>query len=400
MSAYRLLLLLLFLLSLSGCNTGYREINDEAIVVGFGIQKEKDGVKITIQVLNPAEIASSITTNRPEIITYSVPLKSSESFEEKMSEVLPKKLLLTHSLFYIIDKELLMDGIYNDLDYAIRSNLFNTRVKVIVSEKQKPEDLLKVLTQFDRNPMKQLSQVLDFSSLNYATSYDSRLDQTLIDILSPGIEPAIQVIKVKGKEKQSETMEDLSSASPLNTFITDGLAILDGDAYKFTLDNSEIPWFLLLKKKQTRFQIRYVDKKNRGIRTHLFASEQSIKRIIRSEPLSVHYNIHIIGTLQELQIPMDINKKTVAYIDKKMEQLILKKIKTTVHTFQKEKVDAFGIGQELYRHHPKEWAKLYEKNWNEKFANIPFTYEVHVDVKTFGRVIEHFDKNEFEVSGD
>ncbi len=112
----------------------------------------------------------------------------------------------------------------------------------------------------------------------------------------------------------------------------------------------------------------------------------SIKPVVNGERISFQVEIRTTGKLREdWAFPGDAfdsgfieraEEATAAMI----KQLAEKALDKTQHQF---KVDVAGFGKRLSIKHPALWKRVKE-NWDERFAGIPVSISVKVDIQEFG----------------
>ncbi|UUZ86616.1 Ger(x)C family spore germination protein [Paenibacillus sp. P26] len=75
-----------------------------------------------------------------------------------------------------------------------------------------------------------------------------------------------------------------------------------------------------------------------------------------------------------LKTPDDVTK-----FNERVRKTVEKEIRRTIALIQKQKLDALGIGDRIYRHAPAKW-KRWEPEWEERFAAVPFTVKVEASI--------------------
>ncbi|KZL90775.1 hypothetical protein CLMAG_36860 [Clostridium magnum DSM 2767] len=78
-------------------------------------------------------------------------------------------------------------------------------------------------------------------------------------------------------------------------------------------------------------------------------------------------------------------------MEKKLENSIKSDVMAAIEKGQKEfKSDIFGFGFNLYRQHPREWHKDYEKIWDDIFPDIPIKVNIDAKINNTGTNIRKF----------
>ncbi|RJX40984.1 Ger(x)C family spore germination protein [Paenibacillus pinisoli] len=98
---------------------------------------------------------------------------------------------------------------------------------------------------------------------------------------------------------------------------------------------------------------------------------------IHGDAVHVTADIAIEGTIGELRCSHLKSSKDVEQFEEAITKQVEEQIQHLLALLQKKKIDALGIGNQLFRKHPKLWRQL-EPEWDSLIAETQF--EVHVDV--------------------
>ncbi|MGJ7913478.1 Ger(x)C family spore germination protein [Neobacillus sp. LXY-1] len=120
---------------------------------------------------------------------------------------------------------------------------------------------------------------------------------------------------------------------------------------------------------------------------------QSIKSKITphviGHKISFHVKIESEGRIAEYWNPHfkpDFKNKTIKYIENATEKEVKRLVENTTKKMQKEyRVDVGGFGNQLRIKYPNVWKDM-KDNWDEKFSEIPITYEVSITIKDYGMI--------------
>ncbi|MGM0714624.1 MAG: hypothetical protein ACQEU9_22745 [Bacillota bacterium] len=114
MKVIKVLLCLTLVILLGGC-WNRKELNDLAICVGIGIDKVKTGYSVSVQIVDPAEVAANKgKPGRAPVTLFT--MSGATVFEalRKMTTISPRKIYMSHTRMLILGEELAREGIAPD----------------------------------------------------------------------------------------------------------------------------------------------------------------------------------------------------------------------------------------------------------------------------------------------
>lgn len=156
------LVLCICLLPLSGCWSS-RELNELAITVAVGIDEVKDGIELTVQIINPGDIQAQTPTNGPSVTTYSIKAASVMEALRKVTIESPRKIYLSHLRMLVLSEGIAKSGIAEVLDFFARDHEVRTDYFVVVAKNSRASSVLNVLTTIEKIPANYMFAALDTS---------------------------------------------------------------------------------------------------------------------------------------------------------------------------------------------------------------------------------------------
>src|SRR5690606_6395180 len=119
-------LLVIFLLIVVVGNTGcwnMKELNEIAIIVGMGIDKAGDQFEISLQIINPTQIAPQKGNgDKTPVVLYSEKANSIFEALRKLTKKLPRKANVSQLQMLVIGEELAREGIGPVVDLISRDH--------------------------------------------------------------------------------------------------------------------------------------------------------------------------------------------------------------------------------------------------------------------------------------
>ncbi|MGG1678342.1 Ger(x)C family spore germination protein [Neobacillus sp. NRS-1170] len=386
----KILMIILFssVILLTGC-WNKRELNELSILLGLGIDKEKEQYIITAQVVNPSEIASKKGgSGKAPVIVYQS--KGETLFEavRKITTVAPRKLYFAHLRILVFGEDLAKEGIGEMIDALIRNSEVRDDFYIAVSKNSKAADVLKVLTPLEKIPANSLFASLEVSAKAWSPTEGVTIDKLVSNMVSEGNNPILTGIEIKGPVQAGESNKNVDQTSPKTSLRYKGLAVFKHDKL--------IGWMNERESKAVHYALGKVKssvgfvKCPQGGKVVLEVVKTKSKlnsAIIKGRPHG-SINIKIQGNVAEVDCQsLDLtDPKSIPYLEKESEKAITKIIKSTIQHTQKDfRTDIFGFGEALYRSEPDYWKK-HKKEWEQLYSQMPVSVKVDMNIRQTGTI--------------
>lgn len=233
-----LLLILCFMVLLTGC-WNRREMNELAINMGLGIDKDNKGYLLTAQVVEPREVASKQGGGGHSPVTvYQASGKTIYEAIRRITEESPRRLYLSHLRVLVLGESLAKEGIAPVLDFLSRNHEMRTDFFIVVAKDSKAEDTLKVLTAIEEVPANKLFTSLYESEKTWAPTLTVTLDRLINDLVREGRNPVLTAVRTIGNQTNTSS-SDIHSPDPKTRLKFSGLAVFKKDKLIGWLDESE-----------------------------------------------------------------------------------------------------------------------------------------------------------------
>jgi spore germination protein KC len=380
-------LLFTCLLMISGC-WSHRELTDLAIVSAMAIDKNEEGrYVITIQVINPGNVASGLQGGggqNPPVSNYSITgdtiLESSRRLSKKISRI---RYYAHTNLIVISEKLAREDGITKIFDAVERSPEFRTTAKVVIAHNANAADIANTLTPIDKIPANQVIKTLNFTEKVWGELINVNVQDVIKNLVTPGKEPVITGFHLVGNPKDAKKMENIQETTPSGYLGAFGLATFK--------DGKLIDWFqnekargvswTLDKIKTTVITVNW-KKEKEGIAFEVIHQKTKVKTdMVKGHP-EIFIHTEVEGNIGEVSVPVNLsNPDILLKIEKEVEKDIKKEINLAVQQAKKNQSDIFGFGEAVHMSHPKAWKDL-KQDWNEVY--FP-QVKVHVSANAFVR---------------
>jgi spore germination protein KC len=388
----KLILTLVFvmLLPLLGGCWNHRELNQLAIALGLGIDKVGDKYRLSVQVVDPEQVAAKkggAAAERTPVILYSVTADSVFEAVRKMTIASPRQIYPAHLRILVFGESAARDGIGKILDAISRNWEFRTDFFIIVAKGTTAFDIMDSLTQLEKIPAMKLFSSLRTSDKIWGPTTSVTLDKLVTQLITKGKEPVLTGIQSFGDRSKGGTLENVKRTKPAERLRYGGLAVFKRDKLIGWLNQRDSLGYAYVNDIIRSTPNRVPCSKGRNIMLDVIRSKTKMKGDVVNGKPRIKVMVRQEANVEEVHCKIDLMKpETISELEKKANQHVKALIEHAVKTVQKKyKADIFGFGEEIHRSDPKAWKKL-KDNWDAKFAQLPVTVEVDTKIRRLGTV--------------
>lgn len=365
-------------LLLSGC-WDRKEINRLGIVMMSAIDVDEDGGIIgTVQIPLPSGggAENGKGTADKGFYTISAKGKNINDMMQHLQERSSRELFVSHRRVLLIGESLAERGLKDVLDYYTRDPDSRLRTYVFIVRGRKAGELLDISIPSEQVPG---TAIMELAKSKIATG--SKLGNIVTEMATDGIVPTIDVLEVRPTSVLKESKGNSDS-----TFRLNGSAVIKD--YKLV-------GFLNIEKMRGLLWIR--DMLNKGVVTTQVPGEEGevsfdvvgasrkIRFILQRHDVKVNIFLEAEGPVYENDTNLDLRDPLhIKKVEEALSNAIKTRVEQTIEIVQMElRADILGIGQELYRTHPRKWNELSEK-WEDIFPEIEISVNAKVTVRRSG----------------
>ena len=218
--------MLIFLLT--GCY-GYQELNEKAIVRGISIDFEKNQYVVNYMVSNANVSNGKNSETNPQTALLE---GKGDTISEAIAEInllSPKKTYIGHMLILVISDELAKNGVATPTDYFFRNTQSKKSFYFVLSKGNKAKEILSILSPLNTFPAENITENLATSDLTEGFISNITFTEFISDILSDGVDPVLNGIKMIGSSESGSKKENLESSEIKNYIKIDTLGIFKKD---------------------------------------------------------------------------------------------------------------------------------------------------------------------------
>ena len=161
------LIIFIILLSSTGC-WNRRELTDIAIASAIGIDKSEMGYQISVQIINPGQIATAGGqggggTDSP-VTTYSEVGETLFETLRKLTKQVPRKIYYSHLRMVVFGEEVAKEGISKSFDFLARDHEMRSDFYIVVARDTTAYNILSTYTSLEKIPANKMFATLENSA--------------------------------------------------------------------------------------------------------------------------------------------------------------------------------------------------------------------------------------------
>lgn len=363
-----------------------RELNEIAIVVGMGIDKVGDQIQLSLQIVNPTQIAPQKgNSNKSPVVLYTEKGKTIFEALRKLTKKLPRKANLSQLQMLIIGEDLAREGISPVIDLISRDHEFGSNFYITVAKGNTAKNILSILSTLEESPSEHLNASLKTSQRNWAPTRAIIIDELIRDLISESRNAELTGIEVvEHGDGDGGSDENVKKIKPDVIFKYGTLAVFRRDKLIGWLTEEESKGinYIAGKVKSTVGILPCPGESNKKAVMEVIRTKSKIKGEVTNRQPKIKIDLFVEQNVGELQCEqLDLSDPTmIHYFNKTGAQELAKVMRNSIYAVQhKFQSDILGFGDAIRRADPRYW-KTIKHAWSKKYVRVPV--EVNVNVKT------------------
>lgn len=367
--------LLIFLIMATGCWDS-RELDDLAIVVGTGIDKDGESYQLSFEIIMPGQMQSSGSGGsgggNPSYVLQSTGATIFDTVRKARSQS-SRKLFFPHNRIIVIGEKLAEQGIYPVLDFFLRDPEPRPTEYILITE-DKAGEIFETKSELEIS----LAKALDAQIKNQNESWVKAVNLQEINaaILNTSGAYLIPKVKIGKKDEQSMLIVDGSAA----LFKDDRMigAFTDSESRGIKWVEGEVKSASVVSK---------LPNNGERVTAEIFLNRSSVKVFFVDGLPKVDVSVYAEGNVAEVSGSINLDDpEALQQILKSTEIAIKQEILSALRKAQSLNADAFGFGKKFSQKYPKKWEKI-ESSWEDSFQNLDVRINVEANLWRVGGVI-------------
>ncbi|KPH74540.1 hypothetical protein AFL42_09965 [Oceanobacillus caeni] len=372
-------IILFMIIILSGCWDS-KELTDISIVTILGIDKEDDKYKVTVQILNPGEIAGDTGTTQPAVNTYTETGNTLIEAIRRLTSIAPRKIYLSHLRIVIFGEEFAREGIGGVLDFLSRDHEMRTDFFFAVAKDYAAEDVLKILTPLEQIPGNNIWGMIKTSEKIWAGVTSVNIDDLVSSITSKGKEASITGLSITDDPEVGSKLTNLEKSLPYTRIETYNEGAFRNDKLVDWLTEAQTRTVNNINGKVQSTVTTIPCGKNGDLSLEVFNTKVEKKAKVKGDTPKMEVNIRVESNIADVSCTVDLtDPNEITKLEKKHEKDIEKTTRDSIKEIQEMGVDLFGFGEKFKMSNFKYW-KTVEDEWDEVFSD-QLEVDINVDVQ-------------------
>ncbi|RXZ80747.1 Ger(x)C family spore germination protein [Paenibacillaceae bacterium] len=385
-----LCLLTISLLTLPGC-WDREEMNDLAIALGIGVDKDGDMTRVTAQVVVPSSVSSKAGSAPGSPVTlYEASAATLFEAIQKLTEESPRKVFLSHIRVLVFGESFARGGIAEVLEGLVRDPSVRPDYYVMIAKNTTANNILNVLTPLDRIPSEKLYNSLEVSARTWAPTTTATADQLMTDIIND-IQPVITGVVLTGDPKVGGSDQNIQSADTKSKLKFTGVGVFNKDRLVGWLSEQHSKGYNYIRNKVSS-TVGHSECPGGGeIALRVLRTTTKMKAKMENDEPVIDIHVEHVSIIQGVECIRKIDSTEVIYeLEKENEKRIVQLMQDSVTKVQQEfNLDIFGFGDAIRRANPAVWKKL-EPQWESKFRQLNINYSCKILIKGMGTLDDSF----------
>lgn len=370
---------------LTGC-WDQRELSEISVATGIAIDEgENTPYKLTVEAINAAELSEQTASGNSPTVLFTIEGNTISELTHKLNIGFSRKVIYSHTKTVVISKEVGEKGMLEFLDFMERNREIRDDFHFIVAREGKAADILKVLYTLQKSSSLKLRAQLESAAEVWGADPRVRMSGFLKAIVSPGRQPVLAAVKIKGDADKGESVENMQKSRPDAMVVIDSLAIFRDETLLGFLQVEDTRNYLWLQDELRQTIVSVPCEEDWFFSIRVKNSETNYDSKIKNGKPNVQANIYLETYVSTNQCnkPLD-SHDTYMEFENKAEDFISKSIVSTIKQVQKDYgVDIFGFGEVVARQNPAYFKKV-EDDWDEVFQDMEVDVNISVNINRAG----------------
>ncbi|MDA2639201.1 Ger(x)C family spore germination protein [Bacillus cereus] len=365
---------------LTGC-WDYKPLERLSFASGIGIDQDQKGYIVTIQFVNPEEIAGDSHTERPESPIYQERGKTIEEALARLTLNVSHYVHLSNLQVIILGERVAKKNIQDVLEYIYRFHSIRSDFKLVIAKQQKSSDILKVVSPLSKVTAEKIAKVVQKMEEGSTMTVGSKLNffQLIKQMNTPHEGFVITGFYTYGKHKNKEIIHNTDTLTPQAQVFPTGLAVFKRNRLQGWLTIPESIGYNYIMGTARLVPETVMCSNQNTVTGYVVNTKSKITIERKRQKIQPHIQLQVTLQLTDVGCKHRLSPAYLAQLENKFAYQIEKKVKTTMHVAQNTfHADLFGLGDTFSRSNPDLWRK--EKNWEKTFSNLLITYSVNVNI--------------------
>lgn len=365
-------------------------MSELAIAVAMGIDKQDNKYEVSVQVVQPGEVASKKGNGSSTSVTmYKARAATVYEAIRKMTTDSPRKIYAAHLRILVIGEDLAREGVGKVLDLLSRDYELQTDFYIVVAKGTTAANTLHILTPLEKTPANKMYGSIDTSEKAWAPTSAITLNES--GYVSDGIQPVLGGIRVVGDPKLGRVKENVETIEPRVRLVNSGLAVFRNDRLIGWLNDKQSKGYNYIMN-HVKSTVGKVTCPHGGqVALEVLTSKAEIKASVHNGTPRILIELSVEENIGDVECRIDLTQTdNIHALEQEAEEVLEQVVMGVVEAAQTSfHTDIFGFDNAVHRADPQAWKSLKE-NWDHQFARLDVRVNAKVKIKRMGTVSNSF----------
>jgi len=390
-----LILIIVISLLVSGC-WSRKELDELAIAMSLGIDKADDQYLVSVQLVNPSEVAVKAGGGgyQTPVTVFSTVSPTLLGAVRNITSIAPRKVYLAQLRTIVIGEDVAKDGIGPVLDYLARDREIREEdLFILIAKEGKAMDTLKVLTHLDKIPAMKMYGALQTLEKYWASIPVITLNEVAYALSDGKKYPVIPGVFIVGDVKEGNSSQNVQFVESPAFLQFGGTAAFYKDKLVGWLNETEGKGFNYISDRVHKTNGDMACPNDGIITMDVIRSKTRVKGKVKNGMPEMDVYIRLETNVADVQCDIDItDTKVIDELQKLGAERLEEVLRSSLDKVQHElKTDIFGFGEVIHRANPREWKKL-EDDWIDIFPEVPVNIHIKYFIRNVGTQTNTFYK--------
>ncbi|SDC63060.1 spore germination protein KC [Pelagirhabdus alkalitolerans] len=381
--------ILIGLTLLAGCYSAV-ELNDMMIATGIGVDWVDNQFELTLQVLNPGEIAGGEEkTSRTPVTNYHA--KGDTMFEamRRLTTTTPRKIFVGHIQVLIFGEKLAREkGVAETLDFIIRDHEFRSDFIIAVAKENKAKNVLSILTPMEQISAQKIQSNLEASEDFWGATRSVKLNEFVQSLVSQTKDPILSNVKLEGNLEEGRQQDNVEKLDPAAILQVDKVGIFNGDRLVKWFDEEESKGFNYLTG-HVHNTVETIEYNGGTITFEIVDYDANFNSRYNDDELIIDVEAETIVNIGDVETEVSLDDQAVLKeIEDKLAERIEDLMSKCVEEAKIYQADIFGFGIQTRRDLPHLYEERFKEEWYEYFLTCDVQYDVDVMIRHGGMITD------------
>ncbi|PJN87896.1 Ger(x)C family spore germination protein [Bacillus sp. mrc49] len=358
------------------------ELNQSSFSFALGIDYEKEGYVVSLQLINPGEISGEKLLNNSPYIVYKAKGKTIDTALEKISMNTSRYVDLKQEQIIVLGEELARKGRTKEIvEYILHSPDIPANALIITTKGNKASELLEIFSPVEGYSALEITNTLDKLGKHVLQN----ASEIKVDLLEEGKDSSLPYIVLKGDLQKGMSRDNLDTTNPAH-IVFGGFGLFKDEYLKKYLDYRDSLFLQLLNGKSSGFIIESTCPEGpEKFAFKLFNGHVKNREYKRVENNYLfQYTLNLSGDIRQYNCHGNLkDPETIEQLEKQINKTIQKKENKILSIAQGYGIDPFGLGHFIKNKDPELWDTLKEE-WSTSIKNAQIEIHSNITIQNVG----------------